>query len=76
MKSIRYYCLVMSEDYIRSHHRDIMEYANVIEKRVNDDCTLESLLHDNAEVLKKAKANGVNYLLIDHAYEINIEEFL
>ena len=50
-----------------------MAYANVIEQRVHDDYTLESLLHDNAEVLKKAKAHGVDYLLIDGVYEIDIE---
>ena len=73
LESIRYHCLVMSEDYIRTHHREILAYANVIEQRAHDDCTLESLLHDNAEVLKKAVAHGVNYLLIDGAYEIDIE---
>lgn len=34
---IRYYCLVMSENYIRNHFQDIKTYANMVEKRMNDD---------------------------------------
>ena len=45
---IRYYCLVMSEDYIRNHFADIKRYANVIENRLDDEgCTLESVIKDN-----------------------------
>ena len=32
----QYYCLVMSENYIRKHFADIKRYANVIEKRLDD----------------------------------------
>ena len=43
--SIKFFCLVMSENYIRAHFDDIKRYAGVIEKRMNDeDCTLESVL--------------------------------
>ena len=45
LDNIRYYCLVMSEDYIRNHFSDIKRYANVIENRLDDEwCTLESVL--------------------------------
>ena len=71
---IRYYCLVMSEDYIRNHFADIKKYANIIEHRVDDDwCTLESVLADNAEILKLAQQHHVNYVLIDDRYEIDID---
>ena len=71
---IRYYCLVMSEAYIRTHFDDIKRYASVIEHRLDDtDCTLQSVLHDNAKVLRKAKQHGVPYVLIDDSYEIYIE---
>ena len=70
---IRYYCLVMSEDYIRNHFADIKKYANIIEHRVDDDwCTLESVLADNAEILKQARKHQVNYVLIEDRYEIEI----
>ena len=73
LENIKYYCLVMSEDYIRNNFADIKRYANVIESRLDDDyCTLESVLEDNAEFLKLAKMHNVNYILIDDKYEINI----
>ena len=36
LKEIRYYCLVLSESYIRKHFDDIKNYANVDEKRLDD----------------------------------------
>ena len=39
-KEIRCYCLVMSENYIRTHFNDIKQFASTIEKRLDDeDCT-------------------------------------
>jgi len=71
---IRYYCLVMSEKYIRNHFDDIRKYANTIEKRLDDgDCTMEHVLEDNAKVLESARKHGVNYVWIDEQYEINID---
>ena len=74
LKNIKYYCLVMSEDYINNHFTDIKNYANVIENRVDDEgCTLDSVLEDNAEILKLARMYKVNYILIDDKYDINID---
>ena len=71
---IRYYCLVMSEQYIRHHFDDIKKYASVIENRLDDSwCTMESVLEDNREVLELAQKYYVNYILIDDQYEINID---
>lgn len=64
----------MSESYIRSHFADIKRYASVIEDRLDDEwCTLESVLEDNATMLKNAEEYGKDYILIDSKYEINIE---
>ena len=74
LESIKYYCLIMSEEYIRNHFADIKKYANVIENRLDDEwCTIESVLTDNAEVLALAKKHNVNFILIDDQYEINID---
>ena len=76
LQNIRYYCLVMSEEYIRKHFTDIKRYANIIEKRMDDSCcTLESVLDDNAQYLERVKEYGVNYIFIDDKYEIDIELF-
>ena len=74
LESIKYYCLVMSEEYIRNHFADIKKYANVIENRLDDEwCTVESVLTDNVEVLALAKKHNANFILIDDQYEINID---
>ena len=74
LESIKYYCLVMSEEYIRNHFADIKKYANVIENRLDVEwCTIESVLTDNAEVLALAKKHNANVILIDDQYEINID---
>ena len=71
---IKYYCLIMSEQYIRNHFDDIKKYASVIENRLDDSwCTMESVLEDNGEVLVLAQKHDVSYILIDDQYEINID---
>ena len=72
LENIRYYYLVMSENYIMKHFDDIKAYANVIESRLDDDCTLESVLKDNAEILSLVQKHNLNYILIDDKYEIDI----
>lgn len=71
---IRYYCLVMSEDYIKNNFARIKEYASIIENRLEDeDCTMESVLRENALYLELAREHKVNYLLIKDEYEIDID---
>lgn len=70
---IKYICLVMSENYIRNHFTDIKRYASVIENRLDDEnCTIESVLADNTQMLELAKKYDVNYVLIDNQYDIDL----
>lgn len=73
LEQLRYLCLVMSEAYIRSHFVDILGYADVIEHRLEDDCTMEALVEENRRTLEAATANDLNYILIDGQYEIDID---
>lgn len=74
LDNIRYYCLVMSENYIRNHFCNIKKYANAIENRLNDDwCTMESVLEENAQFLKLAKKYNVNTVFIDDMYEVQLD---
>lgn len=71
---IRYYCLVMSSGYIRKHFKEIREYADVVEKRLDDgECTVENVCRDNAKYLELCRAYEANYIFIDEAYQIEIE---
>ena len=73
LDKIKYYCLVMSEDYIRNLFHDIKSYANVIENRLEDDCAVEGVIEDNKRVLELVKKHNVNYIFIDDRYEVDIE---
>ena len=69
LDNIKYYCLVMSEDYINKHFDNIKKYANVIENRLDDDyCTIESVLKDNIRNLSLAKHYNQKYILIKDNY--------
>ena len=71
---IKYRCLVMSEAYIRSHYDEIKRCASIFEDRLDDaDCTMETLLHDNAEVLRMCRKYGAEMLLIDDEYRVDAD---
>ncbi len=73
LDNIKYYCLIMSENYIKNHFDDIKKYANTIENRLDDEwCTMENVLADNSEMLTLAQQHNANYILIDDKYEIDI----
>ena len=76
LKHIRYYCLVLSEGYIRNHFDDVKKYASVIETRLDDSyCTLESTLEDNAAVLTQAAGLTLKEIQsVDYSWgEIDLE---
>ena len=73
LEHIRYYCLIMSEIYIKKHFPDIKKYASVIENRLDDSYfTIESILADNAHILALAQKFNVNYILIDDNYNVDV----
>ena len=73
LENIKYYCLIMSENYIKNHFDDIKQYANAIENRLDDEwCTMENVLAGNTEMLTLAQQHNANYILIDDKYEIDI----
>ena len=64
----------MSENYIKNHFPDIRKYANAIENRLDDEgCTPEYVLEENARFLKLAQKAGVNYILIEDTYQIELD---
>ena len=74
IENIKYYCLVMSQNYIKNHYNDITKHASVIENRLNDeDYTIEGALKENALILTLVKKHNVNYILIGDEYNVNID---
>lgn len=74
LKEIRYYCLVMTPSYIRNHFGDIRKYACVIEARLDDSWYDETTFVDeNVRNLEMCRQYGLDYILIDDAYQVDIE---
>lgn len=68
---IRYICLILSEEYIRTSYGEIKEHARDIEKRVSYAApSKEALLTENLNNLALCEKYGLNYILIDGEYEI------
>ena len=72
LKYIDYRLLIMSEEYIRKHFEDILGFANAIESRLCDDVSIEELIADNKKNLELAKEYGLDYILIDKEYKVEI----
>lgn len=76
LKQIRFICLIFSTGYIEQHYADILANANVIEKRLDDECGKEELIAGNERNLGLCKQYGLDYLLINESFEASIEQFL
>ena len=64
----------MSEKYIEENFAQIKKYANIIERRINDDyCTKELLIEENKHNLMMCRKYGYNCILIDEQYNIDVE---
>lgn len=73
LENIKYICLIMSERYIRSRFDDIKKYANIIESRIEDECTIDRVLADNALIHKCVKKYKLNHVLIDDNYQLDLD---
>lgn len=67
---IRYFCLVMSRNYITKHFEDISNHANTIEHRIDDDYTYEDAIRDNCKYFQKCLEYGCRYYKIDDRYDV------
>ncbi|MEE1012132.1 MAG: adenylate kinase [Acutalibacteraceae bacterium] len=68
LDNIRYYCLIMTRNYITNHFDDIVKYADIIEDRLSDDITAEELINDNELRRELADKNNLPYILINDKY--------
>ena len=73
LEEIKAFCLVMSEKYIRNNFEDIRKYENVVENRIFNDCTMESLIEGNKAVLEDCLKHNAEYVLIDNEYKIDVD---
>ena len=69
LKEIKFYCLVMSQNYIENHFSDIVRYESAIEKRLCTDISKAGLISENESNLQLCKQYNLNYILIDDTYD-------
>ena len=75
LEHIRYCCLIMSRDYISRHFTQIQNYGSAIEQRMDDsDLCPENLIRDNERNLRLCQENSCQYILLEDAYHIDLED--
>lgn len=71
---IKYYCLIMSKNYIQEHFSDILANERIVEQRLTSgDLIQENLIKENESNLQMCKKYGLNYILIDTEYKVDID---
>ena len=76
LAEIKYYCLIMTKNYIESNFSDILKYADVIEERLDDDLSEENMITENEKNLDMCKKYGLEYILVDDKYFIDVQKML
>ena len=72
LQSIKFLCLVMSKEYIEAKFDDIIKYANIIEKRLDESyITKEYLINENYLYLKAFSEKEI--ALIENEYKKDFE---
>ena len=75
-EKIRFRCLVMAEDYIRSHFDTIRSNASVIEQRGADiGFDMETAIRENKRFLDAFRNTSKGLILIEKDYKTELEEY-
>ena len=77
LRSIRFICIAMSDEYIDSRFDEIKSHASDIETRLDDSyCTAEQLKQDNHQVINGYSSNGEQITMITGNYDDSIKGIL
>lgn len=74
LREIKYYCLIMTESYIKRNFDKIYRYESVIESRIEDSwLSIERLIKENNYNFDMCQKFNCDYILIDKTYQVDIE---
>lgn len=73
LSEIKFYCLIMTQEYINNNFSDIIKFENTIEKRVTTEINKKDLITENKQNLQQCKKYGLEYILINKNYEKDIQ---
>lgn len=71
LHQIRCVYIVMSENYLRKNFHLLSDYANVIEKRLDDELDLERLITCSKEFKEGCIQHNIPYIEIDKEYKLD-----
>ncbi len=71
LKDIRCFFITMSEDYLRNNFDKLSEYANAIERRIDDELNLERLINCSREFKEECGEHDIPVLEITDRYDID-----
>lgn len=71
LKQIHSVFIVMSERYLRTHFNNLSKYANVIERRLDDELDLERLIKCSVEFKNDCLTNNTPFIEIDEEYNLD-----
>lgn len=71
LKHIRCVFIVMSEQYLRSHFDAVVDYADAIEKRLDDHPDLERLIQCSKDFKEDCIQNDIPCIEIDGEYDLD-----
>lgn len=73
LREIKFFCLVMTAEYIENNFADIVQFQNVVEKRISTYVDKEQLISENRRNFELCQKFGLNYILIDKTYQIDLD---
>ncbi|MBR1532948.1 MAG: adenylate kinase [Ruminococcus sp.] len=77
LSSIRFICLAMTDEYIKSYFDAVIKHESDIESRlVEQDITIDGLIAENQRMIEGFQSVGEQVVLIKSSYEQRIEDFL
>ena len=69
LEQIRYVCLILSRRYLETHFDDLLAYAGVVERRLDDSyLDRDALIAENAYNLEECIRRNLPYQLMDETY--------
>ena len=69
LSAIRFICMAMTDAYIDAYFKEIRGHASDIEKRLDDDFTVDDLKEDNRKYIEGFRQAGERIFVIDADYE-------
>ncbi len=70
LNQIQFVCLILSENYLRTHEDNLVKYGDVVEMRQEKSINKEWLIHENECWLKGCRTDQLPYVLVNEKYDM------